>query len=397
MVKDMINRDYLIIGAGLAGACACEGIREHDKKGSILLVGRELFPPYHRPQLSKKFLRNGSMSVEDLMHTQTPWYARNHVEMRLGTVVREFNIERRLAVLQDGQVIEFRKALLATGSRPRRPEVAGALLGNVFYLNSARDALAIREVAAIEKNVVVIGGGLIALEVAAALTEAKCKVILMGRQQCLWRDRLDPETSQWLTDYFEKHGVKLMLGQDLNGFEGKTVLKNVQTKRGDRFPAQMALVAVGADPNLELVHNTPLSSPNGTPVNELLETDEKGIFAAGDIALFPDRIFGGVQRIQHWENARVQGHIAGQNMTGKKRVRFEAMPLFWSLMFDLHFDFIGDFSLPAGRMEVEGDRDRKKFIIRCFRGSKLFARIHCNQDEARREEAKAEILESQRG
>ena len=393
----MINRDYLIIGAGLAGVCACEGIREHDKKGSILLVGREMFPPYHRPLLSKKFLKSGSLSAEDLIHTNEQWFARNHVEMRLGTVVREFNIERRLAVLQDGQVVEFRKALLATGSRPRRPQVAGAMLGNVFYLNSVRDALAIREVAAVEKNMVVIGHGLIALEAAAALTEAKCKVTLLTRQPTLWKDRLDAESSQWLTDCFEKHGVKLMPGQDLNGFEGKTVLKNVQTKRGDRFPVQMALVALGAEPNLELVNNTPLSSPNGTPVNELLETDEKGIFAAGDIALFPDRIFGGVRRIEHFENARLQGHIAGQNMTGKKRVRFEAMPFFWSSMFDLNFEFFGDFTLPAGRMEVEGDRNRKKFVIRCFRGSKLFGRIHCNQEEERREEARGEILESQKG
>ena len=393
----MINRDYLIIGAGLAGVCACEGIREHDKKGSILLAGRELFPPSHRPPLSKKFLKNAHMTAEDLAHTSPQWFSRNHIEMRLGTVVREFNIERRLAVLQDGQVVEFRKALIATGSRPRRPQVAGATLGNVFYLNSVRDALAVREVAAIEKNIVIIGGGFIALEATAALTEAKCKVTLLTRQAALWRDHLDAETAQWLTDYFDKHGVKLMLGQDLNGFEGKTVLKNVQTKRGDRFPAQMALVALGADPNLELVHNTPLSSPNGTPVNELLETDEKGIFAAGDIALFPDRVFGGVQRIQHWTNAKEQGHIAGQNMTGKKRVRFESMPFFWSTMFDLNFEFFGDFSLPAGRMEVEGDRDRKKFIIRCYRGSKLFSRIHCNQDESLQEEAKAEIMESQKG
>jgi 3-phenylpropionate/trans-cinnamate dioxygenase ferredoxin reductase subunit len=393
----MINRDYLIIGAGLAGVCACEGIREHDKKGSVLLVGRELYPPYHRPPLSKKFLRNGHMGVEDLMHSNAQWFGRHHVEMRLGTIVREFNIERRLAVLQDGQVIEFRKALLATGSRPRRPQVAGAMLGNVFYLNSLRDALAIREVAAIEKNLVIVGSGLIALEAAAALTEAKCKVTLMGRLMTLWRDRLDAETSEWLTNYFEKRGVKLMLGQDLNGFEGKTVLKNVQTKRGDRFPAQMALVAMGADPNLELVQNTPLSSPNGTPVNELLETDEKGIFAAGDIALFPDRIFGGVQRVQHWENAKEQGHIAGQNMTGKKRLRFEAIPYYSSAMFDLNLEFIGDFSLPAGRMEVEGDRDRKKFVIRCYRGSKLFGRIHCNQEEGGRKEAQEEIVESQKG
>jgi 3-phenylpropionate/trans-cinnamate dioxygenase ferredoxin reductase subunit len=393
----MINRDYLIVGAGLAGACACEGIREHDKKGSVLLVGRELFPPYHRPPLSKKFLRNGHMAVDELMHTNEQWFGRHHIEMRLGTVVRELNIERRLAVLQDGQVVEFRKALLATGSRPRRPQVAGATLGNVFYLNSVRDALAIREVAAIEKNIVVVGGGLIALEAAAALTEAKCKVTLMSRQMSLWRDRLDVESSDWLNGYFEKRGVKLMLGQDLNGFEGKTVLKNVQTKRGDRFPAQMALVAMGADPNLELVQNTPLSSPNGTPVNELLETDEKGIFAAGDIALFPDKIFGGVQRVQHWENAKEQGHIAGQNMTGKKRVRFEAIPYFSSIMFDLNFEFVGDFSLPAGRMEVEGDRERKKFVIRCFRGAKLFGRIHCNQENGSAKEAREEIVESQKG
>jgi 3-phenylpropionate/trans-cinnamate dioxygenase ferredoxin reductase subunit len=213
----------------------------------------------------------------------------------------------------------------------------------------------------------------------------------------LWRDRLDVESSDWLNGYFEKRGVKLMLGQDLNGFEGKTVLKNVQTKRGDRFPAQMALVAMGADPNLELVQNTPLSSPNGTPVNELLETDEKGIFAAGDIALFPDKIFGGVQRVQHWENAKEQGHIAGQNMTGKKRVRFEAIPYFSSIMFDLNFEFVGDFSLPAGRMEVEGDRERKKFVIRCFRGAKLFGRIHCNQENGSAKEAREEIVESQKG
>ena len=122
----MINRDYLIIGAGLAGVCACEGIREHDKKGSILLVGRELYPPYHRPPLSKKFLKNGHMGVEELMHTPEQWLHATIWKCGLGTVVREFNIERRLAVLQDGQVVEFRKALLATGSRPRRPQVAGA-------------------------------------------------------------------------------------------------------------------------------------------------------------------------------------------------------------------------------------------------------------------------------
>src|SRR5439155_6207432 len=134
--------------------------------------------------------------------------------------------------------------------------------------------------------------------------------------------------------------------QDLNGFEGKTVLKNIQTKSGDRFPAQMALVAVGSDPNLELVHNTPLSSPNGTPVNDYLETDEKGIYAAGDIALFPDNIFGGVRRIEHWDNAKEQGLVAGANMTGRKRIKYDYVPYFFSDLFDLSFEFFGDFRQP---------------------------------------------------
>ena len=148
----MLNRDYLIIGAGMAGVTACEGIREHDKKGSVLLVGRENFLPYHRPPLSKNFLKSSSMGTDDLLHEDAEWFKKNRIETRLGTAVRELNIERQLAVLHDGQVVEFRKALLATGSHSRRPPVAGANLGNVFYLNSIRDALAIREAAALEKK-----------------------------------------------------------------------------------------------------------------------------------------------------------------------------------------------------------------------------------------------------
>lgn len=391
----MISRDYLIVGGGLAGVCACEGIREHDSKGSITLAGREAFLPYHRPPLSKAFLKSANASPDSLFHHDAAWFQKHRVELRLGTVVREFNIERRLAVLQDGQVIEFRKALFATGSRSRRPPVAGTNLGNVFYLNSVRDALAIREALAGEKHAVIVGGGFIALETAAALTQAKHKVALLNRNRTLWQKWLDAETSQWLTDYFESHGVKLMMSQDLNGFEGKTVLKNIQTKSGERFPAQAALVAVGADPNLDLVLNTPLSSPNGTPVNEYLETDEKGIYAAGDVALYPDRVFGGVRRLSHFDCAREQGRVAGQNLTGRKRIRFDYVPYFWSDLFDLKFEFFGDFSLPPGRAEITGDRIKRKFVLRYFRGSKLIAIVHCGQDEAQGKQAREEIREAQ--
>jgi len=392
----MLNRDYLIIGAGMAGVTACEGIREHDKKGSVLLVGRENFLPYHRPPLSKNFLKSSSMGTDDLLHEDAEWFKKNRIETRLGTAVRELNIERQLAVLHDGQVVEFRKALLATGSHSRRPPVAGANLGNVFYLNSVRDALAIREAAALEKNVIVVGGGFIALEASAALAQAKVKVAMLNRNRSLWEKWLDVETSQWLTTHFENHGVKLMLGQDLNGFEGKTILKNIQTKSGERFPAQMALVAVGSNPNLDLVLNTPLSSPNGTPVSETLETDEKGIFAAGDVALYPDRIFGGMRRLSHWDNAREQGKIAGQNMTGKKRIKFEYVPYFFSELFDLSFEFFGDFSLPLSSVEIDGQREKRKFALRYFRAGKLVAIVHCNQDEERGKSVREELREAQR-
>ena len=321
------------------------------------------------------------------------WYAKNGIELRLDTTVTQFNLERHLAVLATGQTLEFRKACLATGSRPRRPPVAGSALGNVFYLRTVRDALAIKEMGTLSKEIVIIGGGLLAVEVSAALREAKMKVVLMNRNQFLWQKRLDAETAQWLTRYFTEKGVSLMMQEDVNGFEGKTVLKNIQTKSGNRFPADMVLVAIGAEPNIELVQNTPLSSPNGTPVNDYLETDEKGIYAAGDIALFPDKIFGSVRRIDHWENALEQGAVAGANMTGKKRIKFEIVPYFSSQLFDLKFEFFGDFRFPPGRTELTGDRAKKKFTIRNFQGPRLTGIIHCNQEPetgpAAREEIKA--------
>jgi len=195
-------------------------------------------------------------------------------------------------VLSNGESIEFNKACLAMGSRPTRPPVAGVGLGNVIYLRTLRDALALREMGSVEKTVIVIGGGLLACEAAASLREMKLKVSLMHRCTSLLNRYVDPELASWLTDYFAKHGITLLMGESLNGFEGKTVLRNIQTKSGNRVPAGLAVVACGAEPNLDLVRNTPLSGPHGSPVTEYLETEEKGIYAVGDLAFYPDRLMG---------------------------------------------------------------------------------------------------------
>ena len=387
----MIQRDYLIIGGGIGGASVCEGIRRHDKRGSVTLVSAEVFPPYKRWILSKSFLREKNPQLKKLQEPDEHWYAAHKVETRFGTVVTQFNLDRRLAVLANGESIEFNKACLAMGSRPVRPAVAGVGLGNVIYLRTLRDALALREMAGLEKTVMVVGGGLLACEVAASLRMMKLKVGLMHRDLYLLNRYIDSEMGGWLTEYFAKHGVTMLMGESLNGFEGKTVLRNIQTKSGNRVPAGLAVVACGAEPNLDLVRNTPLAGPHGSPVTDYLETEEKGIYAVGDLAFYPDRLMGGVRRQTHWDNARDQGLIAGANMTGKKRIRYEQIPCFWSEMFDLHMDFVGDFSVLPTRMDLRGAYAKKKFVARHYQGEKIRAILLCQQTPREVEAAKKEL------
>jgi NAD(P)H-nitrite reductase large subunit len=387
----MIQRDYLIIGAGIGGGSVCESIRKYDKRGSVTMVGAENFLPYKRWTLSKNFLREKVAPVKKLPHLEAGWYETNKIETRLGAMVTQLNIERRLAVLGNGETIEFNKACLAMGSRPVRPPVAGTNLGNVIYLRTTRDALALREMASLEKTVVIIGGGLLACEVASSLRQMKFKVSMMHRNAHLLNRYVDADTGAWLTGYYAKHGVTLLLGQSLNGFEGKTVLRNIQTKSGDRVAAGVAIVACGAEPNLELVRNTPLSGPHGSPVTEYLETEEKGIYAVGDLAFYPDRMMGGVRRQTHWENAREQGLVAGANITGKKRIRYEQIPYFWTEIFDLKLEFVGDFSLQPTRVDLRGTHAKKKFVARYYQGEKLRGLLLCGASPKETESAKTEL------
>jgi NADPH-dependent 2,4-dienoyl-CoA reductase/sulfur reductase-like enzyme len=387
----MIRRDYLIIGGGVGGASACEGIRKYDKRGSVTLVGAEVLPPYKRWILSKGFLREKDPDLKKLQEFDEKWFQAHKIETRFGTVATQFNIERRLAVLANGESIEFNKACLAMGSRPVRPAVAGVNLGNVIYLRTVRDALALKEMATVERGIIVVGGGLLACEAASSLRMMKMKIGLMHRDSYLLNRYVDPDTGAWLTDYFAKHGVVLSTGESLNGFEGKTVLRNIQTKSGNRFPVGLAVVACGAEPNLELVRNTPLAGPHGSPVTEYLETEEKGIYAIGDLAFYPDRIMGGVRRQTHWENARMQGLIAGANMTGKKRIRYEQVPYFWTEMFDLRMDFVGDFSVLPTRIDLDGTYTKKKFVARYYQGEKLRGILLCQQAQREVDSAKTQL------
>jgi NADPH-dependent 2,4-dienoyl-CoA reductase/sulfur reductase-like enzyme len=378
----MIRRDYLIVGAGAAGVAACEAIRAGDKRGSIMLISAEPHPGVRRPDLLPGILGPKAVPIEKLLLRDAAWFSRHHVDLRLNTLVTQFSIEQRAAVLATGQAVKFEKALLATGSRARRPAVAGANLGNVFYLRSPRDLVALREVVETEKNVVVVGGGLVATETAALLRKLKLNVTLITRSAAVWMRYLDLETANWLTNYLIGNGIKMMVSEHLNGFEGRTVLQRVQTKSGQRIDTTVAVVAMGSEPNLQLVSASPLWSQNGCPVTERLESDELGIFAAGDIALYPNPVMGGMRREEHWDASLAMGHAAGYNMAAKKMVNFTYIPWHQSRVFDLEFDFVGDFTRPPTRVELEGDRQKKrKFTLKCYQLNKLTGVVFCNEDE----------------
>lgn len=433
----MIRCDYLVVGAGLAGVSVCEGIREKDRKGGVLLVGNEAVAGYRRADLAPCFLwppdpRTGSKNASKSSSKpvdkpvdnwasdegteavsavgsggQDPWRglavrraadleADLRVDVRLETTITQFNLERRQAVLSTGQALEFRKACLATGGRAARPAVAGAGLGNVFHLRTLRDAAAVREVMSLggagSTRVVVVGGGCLAAQAASLLVGwPGANVVLVHRGRALWQRWLDGLTAAWLGEVFAARGVQMRLGETLNGFEGRTVLRNVQTKSGARIPAAMALVACGVELNLGLVAQTPLGYPYGTPVNEFLETEEKGVFAAGEIAAYPDHTMGGLRRVEGAEALAQQGRVAGGNLTGKQRQRFEWLPHRHAELFGYGFDLVGDFSRPPVQTELEGDRESGRFVVRHLHGGQLVAAVGCNQEEGVIEGLKREM------
>ncbi len=388
----MIRREYLIVGAGAAAVAACEVIRSIDKRRSIMLISAEPHPGVTRPDLLPGLLGAKASPIEKLLVRDAAWFSRMKVDLRLNTLVTQFSIEQRAAVLATGQAVKFEKALLATGSRARRPAVAGATLGNVFYLRSARDLSGLREVVETEKNVVVVGGGFVAVETAVLLRKLKMNVTLITRSAGLWTRFLDLETANWLTNYLTGNGVKVMVNEHLNGFEGRTVLQRVQTKSGNRIDTTVAVVAMGSEPNLQLVSASPLWSQNGCPVTERLESDELGIFAAGDIALYPNPVMGGMRREEHWDAALAMGRAAGYNMAAKKMVNFTYIPWHQSRVFDLEFNFVGDFTRPPTRVELEGDREKKrKFTLKCYQLNKLTGVVFCNEDEKKVKAVRADF------
>ncbi|HKY13079.1 MAG TPA: NAD(P)/FAD-dependent oxidoreductase, partial [Gaiellaceae bacterium] len=305
--------DVLIVGGGLASARAIKSFREAGGEGSIALVSKDSTLPYHRPPLSKRFLR-GETDDEPLVEDET-FYADHGVEVMLETAVSSVDVRDR-AVQLDAERIEYRKLLLASGAWPKRLAVPGADLENVFTLRTVANSKAIREAAADAERAVIVGAGFIGMEVTASLRQIGKEVTQLHLGRWLFDQLGVEQLSDELAALYESKGVGLMLGNEVDGFHGNGRVEGVTTKNGRRVEADLAVVGIGVDPVTDFLEGSGIELENGIVVNERFETNVPDVYAVGDVANFFDPLFQRRRRIEHWSNANYQGTEVGKVLAG---------------------------------------------------------------------------------
>ena len=379
--------DLVIVGGGLASARAIKSFRESGGEGSIGLISKDSTLPYHRPPLSKKFLR-GETDDEPLVEDQT-FYADNGVEVMLETEVSSVDVRDR-AVQLDSDRVEYRKLLLATGAWPRRLAVPGADLENVFTLRTVANSKAIREAAANTERAVIVGAGFIGMEVAASLRQIGKAVSQIHLGRWLF-DRLGVEQlSDELAALYESNGVQLVLGNEVEAFHGNGRLEAVTTKNGRRVEADLAVVGIGVDPVTDFLDGSGIELENGVIVNERFETNIPDVFAVGDIANFFDPLFQRRRRIEHWSNANYQGTEVGKVLAGADG-GFDTVSTFFTEVFGITIKVFGDARRDA-TVVVQGSlNDREMYALYGDENEEVIGALSVGQSENIEELLKQQI------
>ncbi len=366
---------YLIIGSGLAGASAIEGIRERDARGTIQVIGSEKHLPYDRPPLTKK-LWTGKKKVDDIfLHTQE-FYADHGVSLALGRTVTALNPAARTATDDAGTLYHYEQVLLAMGGSPRRLPVPGGDLEGISYFRTLDDYLTVRADAVPGSSAVIIGGGFIGSEMAAALAVNKVNVTMVFPDPWLVSKVFPEHLGMALQRLFQERGIRIL-----------SPAKPVEiTRQGNRFltrtdtgtmvASDMVVAGLGIAPALELARRAGLQTANGVIVNELLEASLPGVYAAGDIAFFPYRVLGKQMRVEHWDNALNQGRQAGRNMTGA-REPYEYMPYFFSDLFEFGYEAVGDVNSQLDIVE-DWRKENEEGVIFYLRDNRVRGAMMCN-------------------
>jgi NADPH-dependent 2,4-dienoyl-CoA reductase/sulfur reductase-like enzyme len=309
----MENFDLIIVGGGLASARAIKSFRDSGGEGSIALISKDATLPYHRPPLSKKFLR-GETDEEPLVEDEA-FYADHGVEVMLETAVSSVDVRERSVHLEAGP-IGYRRLLLATGAWPRQLRVPGADLENVFTLRTVANSKAIREAAAGAERAATVGAGFIGMEVTASLRQIGKDVTQLHLGRWLFDQLGVEQLSDELAALYDAKGVRLVLGNEVDAFHGNGRLEAVTTKNGRRVEADLAVVGIGVDPVTDFLDGSGIELSNGIVVNERFETNVPDVYAVGDVANFFDPLFQRRRRIEHWSNANYQGTEVGKVLAG---------------------------------------------------------------------------------
>ncbi|MHB8059995.1 MAG: NAD(P)/FAD-dependent oxidoreductase [Gaiellaceae bacterium] len=333
--------DYVIVGGGRAGAAAVEGIRELDSSCSILLLGAESHLPYDRPPLSKQ-LWTGKNDVTDIFVHDRAYFERAGVELASGERATEIHAAEKTILTDRGRSERYGKLLLATGGTPRRLQIPGAEATGVYYFRTLDDYVELsREPEG--KSILVVGGGFIGSEIAAALNMRGAHVTMLfpGR---LMLARVFPEAlARSIQEQYAARGIRILSGDAPISFVPRGGWLAVETRRGVHLACDSIVVGVGIEPEIELARSAGLVVANGIEVNELLQSSDPDIFAAGDNANFPYSALGKRMRVEHWDNAVAQGKAAGRNMAGAGE-QYNYIPYFYSDLFDFGFEAVGDVS-----------------------------------------------------
>jgi 3-phenylpropionate/trans-cinnamate dioxygenase ferredoxin reductase component len=357
--RAMSDDGLVIVGASLAGAKAAEGARSQGWTQPIRLVGAEPHMPYERPPISKDVLMGREAPVTASVH-DNGYYVSNDIDLLLGGTVGRVDLAERRIVLNGERQIRFAKLILATGSSPRRLDLANIELPEVFYLRTLDDALALRDRLLPGSRLGVIGASWIGTEVASSARQRGSEVVMIDPLSTPLERVLGPEVGRFFDQLHRGHGVDMRLGVGLDAIEGSDHVTGVKLTDGTVIEVDTVLVGIGVTPNIELAREAGLSVGGGVLVDSTLVASHPDVCAAGDIAEAEHPTFGGRIRVEHWANALNQGLAAGKNAAGATVV-YDRIPYFYSDQYDMGMEYSG-WPVTWDNVAFRGDPEQGEFV-----------------------------------
>jgi 3-phenylpropionate/trans-cinnamate dioxygenase ferredoxin reductase component len=338
----MTSYRYLIIGGGMTADAAARAIRAADSSGSIGIISSDTHPPYNRPPLSKGLWKGES---EDKVWRGTETVG---VDLRLGRRATAINTTKKTVTDDRNNVVSYDKLLLATGGTPRRLPLPSE---QIIYYRTYDDYRRLRALANEKLKFLVLGGGFIGSEVAAALRMAGCDVTMLIPEDGIGARVYPSDLSHFLVDYYREQGVDVRTGEGLASLQQSAGKVIVHTTHGQQLPVDVIVAGLGIQPNVDIAEQAGLHVENGIVVDEMLQTSAPDVFAAGDVANFYNPALGTRMRVEHEDNANSMGAAAGSSMAGKG-TPYTHLPFFYSDLFQLGYEAVGELD---PRLEIESD------------------------------------------